>query len=157
MECSILDHAPDQQWCVRTGAHLAISVSLVRSQGALGLILADGVSMAARIAYSLAFVRSRLMLSSGTGDLSGLLLSKQTAATFAAAALLATGSNWVVLGGPAQYSDVCQTWRGLMFVQAAAVHVAVGGVCLLGCARSLLRTEKDMLQGLRRVRKGHAD
>ena len=143
------------------GAHLAAAVSLVSGYGAVGLIVADGISMAARIAYSLAFIRARLAGSGSAGRpagaLQGLLLTKQTLAVFAAAGLLATASNVVLLGGPAQLGGACQVWQGRPFVQAAAVHVAVGAALLGCCVLGLLRTERGLVRALRAAQKGHAD
>lgn len=117
--------------------------------------------MAARIAYSTAFVSRRLRAqrrAAGANQqgLQPLLLMSRTLAVFGCAAMVATASNAVLLGGAGQLSSSCRPLWG-SFLKAGALHVAVGGACLAACAVGVLRTERGLFRALKEARKGHAD
>ena len=119
--------------------------------------------MAARITYSVAFVRRRAAVSRQSQldniqqpSLQSLLLTSRTLALFGSAALAATASNAVLLGGAGQLSSRCQPFGG-SFARAAALHVAVGAVSLGACVAGVLRTERGLVRGLQAARKGHVD
>ena len=122
--------------------------------------MCEQVSMAARIAYSAAFVRRRLHDGRQPAEqplgLKSLLPAGRTLAVFACAAVACAGSNALLLGGAGQLSSACSP-RFRSFISSAAVHIAVGGVCLVACAATVLRTERGLINALRTTRKQRSE
>jgi oligosaccharide translocation protein RFT1 len=103
-------------------AHMGLSVAAVRSHGAVGLLVADGINMMLRIVYSCVFVNSYFR---GVGGIRGvhLLPTGRFLGTLGLAGVLAKASQAVFLGGLVHFN--------LPLVARMAAHVGVG-VSLLG-------------------------
>ena len=112
--------------------------------------------MLARIAYSSSFVRRRFLRQRQAQGLRSLLLTRSTLAAFACAAMVCTASNAVLLGGAGQLSSECRPWLG-SFLRGAAMHVALGGLCLAWCAVMVVRTERDLAGALQAARKHRSE
>ena len=126
---------------VCSGVHLALAAALVRSHGAVGLIAADSVNMALRIAYCLRFISRHFSAVPGHA-LRDLFPSSNTLLAMGAASMVVLASNALWLGGLGLPGGVVipRGWlpglgggalQAVGFGPAAVSHVALGGSALL--------------------------
>ncbi|GBF96551.1 hypothetical protein Rsub_09134 [Raphidocelis subcapitata] len=124
-------------------SHVAASLLLVSAGGAAGLVAADALNMALRIAYSLWLVR-RYFAATPEFSLRQLLPSRGTLAAAAAAAAATAASERLLLGGR----------RGPAPLPRVAAHAAVGCCALAAVGAAAWRCERETLSQLRALRRG---
>lgn len=148
------------------GIHIALSVAWVGPYGANGLIAADAVNMALRIAYSLVFAHRRFE-SLPSFRLRGLLPSTGTLLALTASSIAATLSSAFLLEREGQ--PAFQPFLGFIatlprdgavvawgFPARAALHVATGGICFFVSAAVIYFLERQLLSEIRNL-KTHSD
>lgn len=145
-------------------AHAAASLALVRARGAVGLIAADALNMALRIALSLHLARGYFSAGSGkagggkAGGGSGafkaraLLPSGGALAALAAAGAAAAASERALLAGPRAAAAAGGGDAALL--RAIAMHVAAGAAALAVAAVAVWRCERATLAELLALRRG---
>ncbi|KAF8057727.1 r [Scenedesmus sp. PABB004] len=134
-----------------SAAHVAASLALVRAGGAAGLVAADTLNMALRIAYSLWFTRRYFSGVPGFSVRGTLLPSARSLAACAAASAVLAGSHALLLPGARAAHGGAAFWRPV------AAHVGVGVAVLAGLAAQLAVAEGGTaraLVALRRQRSG---
>lgn len=168
LACSCRDVTLSNAWLVVcSGVHLALAVALVRSHGAVGLILADAANMALRIAYCLHFTGRHFAAVPGH-TLHGLFPSRGALTALAAAAAACLASNGVFLGGLGLPHGVASALRGVPtdvpgrtvaavgFRVAAAGHVCVGASSLVVTLYVVYRAEAQLLSDILALKRAAA-
>ena len=124
------DIAYGNGWLVACSlVHMGLAVVLVRSHGAVGLIAADAVNMALRIAFCLAFV-ARHFRGVPSFKLTGLFPSRAALTALAAASLVCLAADSVLFKGTALPKNLqvchCRTPESKPFLQvdSCASHSA---------------------------------
>lgn len=152
---AVLDHRGLQQsnmlLLAFSAAHLAACGALVRRHGALGLVAADSLNMALRIAYS-GWCMRRFFARLPGFSLARLLPAPQTLAACAAAAAVTAASQAAFMAG-ATGAAVPQR----AFLRLAAMHVGVGVACLAAVAAMVVKAERATIRqvlAMRRVARG---
>jgi len=121
-------------------AHVGLSVVMVETHGAVGLLVADGVNMVLRIAYSCAFVHSYFRKECGGLWGVGLTPSWAVMLALGAAAALARASERSFLGVETGAPVVVAPTVAQM-----ARHVVVGCVLLAAVLAVVLRSSSTSL------------
>jgi hypothetical protein len=151
---------------VCSGIHLALAAALVRSHGAVGLIAADSVNMALRIAYCLRFISHHFVAVPGH-TLRNLFPSRKTLLALAAASAAVLASNALLLGGLGLPGGVAfpKRWHiGLHssgvqvvgFGPAAVSHMALGGSVLLVALYAVYQAEGKLVKEIVALRRAAA-
>lgn len=133
--------------------HTALSVGLVSYLEAQGLILADALNMIARILYSVWFV-GQCDASLRGRNIRRLSLGRRTLAAYCAAFVIATTSNWLLLGGPGQLVSNCAYGCPVDgFWRRAILHISVGAALLAVVTGTVLHSERELLSSLQAARR----
>lgn len=156
---------------VCSGVHLALAMVLVRTQGAVGLIAADSLNMALRIAYCLHFIRHHFAAVPGH-SLRDLFPSRGTLLALCAASAVTLGSNVLFLGGlglprwvaitagtatRGPFKDLPSSAVGVVgFWPAAVGHVAVGGSVLVVTLYAVYLAERKLVKDMLALRRAAA-
>ena len=128
--------------------YLPVAALALSYAGAIGLVAANALNMGARIAYACVVIRRLAAASMAAAPAAAsaapplrLLPQPAVLAGLAAAALVTNAAGWT-LGAPSARTVVHH-----------AIHVAVGGACLLGVGVAVWRAEPELLDALRTARR----
>lgn len=146
--------------------YLLAAAGGLRLGGSVGLVVANCVNMAVRIAYALSYVKRTTAAAAAAADKAAVAAGKAVAAKEAVAAggeelrLMLHPRVLLALGAAAAATNAAGMWLGTPLSPPLhhVAHVAVGGGALLGVCGVALLAEPELLIAFRAAsKKGHTD